>query len=112
MKYPETLPFGAGYGNGITGPGAAGVIHLEGKCTKTLVTADYPGIFSTDKKLLSQVVCVCLGDKQEEHAAYIVTACNLLPELVEMLEFIDDQLDYCLPHKIAEKVSKLIKRAK
>ena len=79
------LPWKIGYGNGITGPSASDVVYLDGT-KKPLVTADCPGNYSVDNKLLSQVVCICTGGSQEANAEYIVKSANLFPELVKMLE--------------------------
>lgn len=117
MNIPDTLKYKVGYGNGITGPSAIASVYLDGRCDKTLVTADYPGNFSNKNELLSQVICICTGPKQREHAEYIVKACNLYPELVEMLEEARDVINR-LPRSFAfdithiPKMDNLLRKAK
>lgn len=116
MKVPE-LPYKIGYGNGITGPSAALIVYMDGKGEKTLVTADYPGNYSNNNELLSQVICVCSGSDHKEKAEYIVHACNLYPELIEVLESARETIasfPKSMGYDITDlrKIDELLKRAK
>jgi hypothetical protein len=100
MKYPETLNWRTGYNGGVTGPSVSPLVYLDEKedCEHTLVVAKY----ATDLGYESnQAVAVCFGEHQEEHAQYIVTAANMLPKFVTMLEQL---IEYCEMYSEEEAV--------